>query len=104
MNNQNAELSNSSKVVQVSNNEFYLIGGQSGFCTFRFKRNNEVQRSCIRVDIDSGIVTERAQMTGSVDKFIKRFAFGACRIGHFIYVVFARTNQPKRYDILKDQW
>jgi hypothetical protein len=43
-------------------------------------------------------------MTGSVDKNIKSFAFGACRIGHFIYVVFATKNQPKRYDILKNKW
>ena len=61
-------------------------------------------RSCLKIELVTGILSENAQMV------ISRCAFGVGHIGHFIYAVaglnssFKFEQSYERYDVLANKW
>ena len=51
-----------SKLVQVSHNQIILVGGYENVPSL-LTHKYDVARSCLLVDLSSGTVTEKAQMT-----------------------------------------
>jgi len=63
-----------------------------------------VPRSCLLIDLGTGIVSEKAQMN------IGRSQIGVGHIGNFIYVVGGQNfsdgivRLTERYDIARNEW
>jgi len=95
-----------SKIVQVNKRVIYLVGGDARKPSFP-DRQYDVLRSCIKVDIISGVFELKTQMSH------RRSAFGVCVIGKLIYLVGGLNNQEgdegivkgcERYDVVGDKW
>ena len=59
--------------------------------------------ACIRIDIRTGVLTEKNKMG------VVRSGFGTCFIGHFIYIVGGSQNglalnTVEKYNIFTDKW
>lgn len=67
-------------------------------------RYYSVRVSCLRVNIKTGDLAQRADMNSG------RYAFGTCQMGQFIYVVGGRLDDYnliascERYDIFANKW
>ena len=77
--------STSSVITQVSSGEIYIIGGNQDYPSL-VAREYEVNRSCIRVNIQSGVLALMASMGHG------RWLHDTCAVGHYIFVVGGRTK------------
>ena len=95
--------STSSIIEQINNEEIYIIGGNQDYPSL-VARPYDVQRSCLRVNIKTGLLTVMSEM------FNQRWLHDTCSIGHYIFVVGGRTKIGKvvteceRYQTLTDTW
>ena len=91
-----------SKLVQVSHNQIILVGGSQSrpsLLTYEY----DVARSCLLIDLSSGIVSEMSQMTHG------RYYHGVANIGKYVYAVAGKNDWSavrtcERYDISADKW
>jgi len=61
-------------------------------------REYEVPRSCFKIDIATGEISQRA------DLLEPRIHFGACSIGLFIYAIGGKYANCERFNISKNYW
>jgi len=94
------------KIVQVNQRVIYLIGGDGRKPSLP-DREYDVWRSCIKVDIISGVFELKTRLTQ------RRSAFGVCLIGKLIYAVGGINEEDgderavkgtERYDVIGDSW
>ena len=88
-----------SKIVQVSHNQIILVGGWKDSGNLLTREYN-VERSCLLVDLSSGIVAEKSQMTHG------RYDHAVATIGKYVYAVAGQNQKDggaertcERYDI-----
>ena len=90
--------STDSKIVQVNKQNLYVLGGRM-HSPVLLSRDYPVMKSCLKVDLDTGVLEEMAEMIEG------RFEFGICYVNHRIYVVGGYDERScEAYDILSRKW
>ena len=79
------------KFIQVNPNDLYMIGGNQDEPTL-LKNFYKVPRSCIKIDIVTGELTQQNHMNVG-----RSYGHSLCAIGHVIYVV--GGEDPYRWNI-----
>ena len=87
----------------MNGTDIYVIGGTNDRPNL-LSRKFEVSKTCLKIDIKSGEITERSQMIEG------RCDFGFCHIGQRIYVCGGYSDEEQNvfdctaYDVLRDHW
>ena len=92
-----------SKIVQIHDNAVCIIGGYPTLPSL-LTHDYDVGRSCLLLDLSTGIITEKSQMN------IGRCGFGVGHINNCIYAIAGchSDNAPERscerYDVSANKW
>jgi len=86
-----------SKLVQVSRNDLYIIGGISA-CPSLLARKYEEKRCCIHINLTTGRITPRR-------KTLKTRTFAAtCHVNQYIYAIGGMERDSERYNVGTNRW